>query len=605
MHGHTFTFTGSFDYNETTMSPLSYPVSHKNPHGSGTELCVRRLDSGLIELTPNKNTILHLASEWGDVDYVKEILKNHTCLLYRRNSEGETAAYVAAREGHVDILAIMINYYFKLQTESIEQFVTRGMDKHTALHIAIQNHHVGVVFWLIQEIPLLINCVNDFCEIPHVLAAERGFDHILQKVFPECNQRDFTTSNGKTTLHAAAIYGSPGCIRTVVNHSRDLLYKQDKRGWTPLFYAIYHNNSSATTALLDADCSIGYQMLVEDDISTSHIYFAASQGHCETMKILISKCPGCLEVTYANGRDILHYAIENKKLEVIKFMFSCELFTRLINKRDGDGNTPIHLFMRSEIEMMEAIMDSRVNINALNNENLTPLDVASSDDKRERLLKGIGNVRGIGNQTRVLFPTVYIRFRVDEESRQRKKEEQKEIELKGKEYEKEFEPYFKVLENLVLVTTLITTATFAVVFAVPGGFDGNEGSNQGMPILLRKSAYKAFVVTNTIAFSCSCSCTVLIGYIWMLIYSGSYKQIDVNEILRKKIRERTFVMYILTGFALVTMAIAFVTGMYVVLTPSLSFATSLCVMSLFIMVFMSVFPRKVIRIVNYERLRYV
>lgn len=51
-------------------------------------------------------------------------------------------------------------------------------------------------------------------------------------------------------------------------------------------------------------------------------------------------------------------------------------------------------------------------------------------------------------------------------------------------------------DSLVVLTALIATSSFAAAFAVPGGFDGNEGFKQGMPILLRKAAYKAFVVSK-------------------------------------------------------------------------------------------------------------
>ncbi|PWA53939.1 ankyrin repeat-containing protein [Artemisia annua] len=104
-------------------------------------------------------------------------------------------------------------------------------------------------------------------------------------------------------------------------------------------------------------------------------------------------------------------------------------------------------------------------------------------------------------------------------------------------------------DSLVVVTTLIATASFAAAFTVPGGFDGNEGSKQGMPILLRKAAYKALVVLNALAFSCSC-CEGT-GYIAALQYT-------------------------LTGNAMVAMASAFITGTYVILAPSLAFAISLC-----------------------------
>lgn len=149
---------------------------------------------------------------------------------------------------------------------------------------------------------------------------------------------------------------------------------------------------------------------------------------------------------------------------------------------------------------------------------------------------------------------------------------------------KESEAHFKIVDNLVLVATLIATASFAAAFTVPGGFDSSNGSKQGTPFLLKKTAFRAFVVTNAIAFSCACS--VLLGHIYLLIYRNRYNEADEKE--QKYIDDRIVVLYFLTGIALVAMALAFVTGLYVVLTPSLGLAIFICVMTFFIIVFSSI-----------------
>ena len=145
---------------------------------------------------------------------------------------------------------------------------------------------------------------------------------------------------------------------------------------------------------------------------------------------------------------------------------------------------------------------------------------------------------------------------------------------------------FKITENIVLVATLIATATFAAAFTIPGGSDTNETSTKGTPVLLKKAAFQAFIISNTLAFACSCS--VLCGHIMLLIYRD--RRGTTNWDMMQRVQDRAYGMYLLTGLAMLTMAIAFITGTYVVLTPSLGLAVFLSVISLFIICSTVTFP---------------
>ncbi|PWA58208.1 ankyrin repeat-containing protein [Artemisia annua] len=322
------------------------------------------------------------------------------------------------------------------------------------------------------------------------------------------------------------------CIKYLLREEIDQKIR-DEHGWTPLRYAVHHNNASATAELVDADPSIVNQIMKEDGINTFAVHIAASQGYCETLKVLMTHCPGCSELVDEKGKNILHVAVENKKTEVIELIYQDESYTSLVNEKDKDGNTPMHLLMVSDLEMMEVAIDYR--------------RVAASShvrDKRSLSIKVIP----------------WDEKRTEEE--------------------------FKLEENLLIVATLIATASFAAAFTVPGGFDGNEGSKQGMPILLRKTAFKVFMLANTGAFASSCS--VLGSHIFLLVYR--LKPNEVDEENRKSIHTRIAGMYYITGFALLNMIVAFITGVYVVLSPIRDLAIYLCVLPIWVPAYTIFFP---------------
>ncbi|KAI3795446.1 hypothetical protein L1987_38101 [Smallanthus sonchifolius] len=167
---------------------------------------LEKLDNGLLVLNASNNNVLHLVSK---IAHVKNILENDPSHIHCRNSDTETPAYVAAREGRVDILRFMIDFV-KRMNEDVESIITRIKDNHNALHIAIQNHHIEVIFLLIEEIPQLANRMNEFKESPLYLAAERGYFGVVELILKKCKEISFEGRNGKSALHAAVISDSGG-----------------------------------------------------------------------------------------------------------------------------------------------------------------------------------------------------------------------------------------------------------------------------------------------------------------------------------------------------------------------------------------------------------
>lgn len=106
-------------------------------------------------------------------------------------------------------------------------------------------------------------------------------------------------------------------------------------------------------------------------------------------------------------------------------------------------------------------------------------------------------------------------------------------------------------DSHLVVATLIATVTFAAGFTMPGGYQGEKGPEQGFAVLSRNAAFKAFVITNTIAMAMS-SCSVLV-----LLFCRNYT--SPSGKLQKNFRNAlSFIL-----FALMAMVVAFITGTYV------------------------------------------
>ncbi|KAM7486915.1 hypothetical protein LguiA_002924 [Lonicera macranthoides] len=133
--------------------------------------------------------------------------------------------------------------------------------------------------------------------------------------------------------------------------------------------------------------------------------------------------------------------------------------------------------------------------------------------------------------------------------------------------DKWYTTYVKVVKkklnvNLV-VATIIATITFAAGFTLPGGFNQNDGPNQGRAFLVRKAAFRAFVIADTIAVTCS-SCA-------MFIYFLLGDVVEQNQFYRLAISAN---MLLISSAG--TMIMAFITGMYAVLGHSRGLAISVC-----------------------------
>ncbi|KAM3236402.1 hypothetical protein P3L10_016439 [Capsicum annuum] len=132
----------------------------------------------------------------------------------------------------------------------------------------------------------------------------------------------------------------------------------------------------------------------------------------------------------------------------------------------------------------------------------------------------------------------------------------------------EIESIMKIAQIHIVVATLIMTVTFTARIALPGGFESNPDiSNQGMAILTRKTAFRAFVVSDAISFTCS-AISIFIYFLMENVSRRTY-----NKKLIQSLCDLTCIFLYLS---MLSVLITFATGMFATLSHSLGLAVTVC-----------------------------
>ncbi|KAK0595781.1 hypothetical protein LWI29_009921 [Acer saccharum] len=124
------------------------------------------------------------------------------------------------------------------------------------------------------------------------------------------------------------------------------------------------------------------------------------------------------------------------------------------------------------------------------------------------------------------------------------RETHKELAKEGEEWMK------KTAESCMLVSILIATVLFAAAFTVPGG---NTNDDKGIPIFLRTSAFKTFVISDALGLFFSLTSLLM----FLAIMTARYELEEFHESLPKKLIIGLGSLFV----SIATMIIAFVTAL--------------------------------------------
>lgn len=402
------------------------------------------------------DTCLHIAIRAGDFDAALEILSSYeenklNELLSKKNQSGETALYVAAEYGCVDLVKEMIKHY-DIEAASIK--AKNGFD---AFHIAAKQGNLEVLK-ILMEMHSELSMTSDSSNTTALhTASEQGHIEVVNYLLEKnSSMANIARSNLKTALHSCARKGHLEVVKALSQKVPTIVGRADKKGQTALHMAVKGQNVEVVNALIEADNAL-INMVDKWDNTALHI--TTRKGRTEIVWALLShKEVIKKEAINKYGETALDTAVKFGKSEIAAI-----LQQHGVPKAQSIKTTPLPLTPKTR-ELKQTVSDIKHNVH----------------DQLEHTLKTQKRVKVIGKRINKMH----------------------------------LEGLNNAINSTTVVAVLIATVTFAAIFQLPGQYvDGTKpippGFTLGEGNIASNPEFIVFLIFDSLALFISLAVVVV------------------------------------------------------------------------------------------------
>ncbi|XP_023637375.1 ankyrin repeat-containing protein BDA1 isoform X2 [Capsella rubella] len=216
-----------------------------------------------------------------------------------------------------------------------------------------------------------------------------------------------------TPLHVASAYGNLAFAMEMMNLKPSFARKLNTYGLSPLHLAIEKGQTRLTLGLLKLDPDLA---CLRGNEGTTPFHMLVRRGEIDLMTEFLLACPACVKDVNVNGETALHIAVLNdryEELEVLvgwvqrlRHMDAESLETQVLNRRDENGNTVLHIATyHKKIKAIKLLLSSpAVNRNIHNQNGLTALDIMQNQRHSNRTREIQETIRKSGGKSAKSLP---------------------------------------------------------------------------------------------------------------------------------------------------------------------------------------------------------
>ncbi|XP_059292181.1 ankyrin repeat-containing protein ITN1-like [Lycium ferocissimum] len=422
----------------------------------------------------------------------------------------DSTLYNAAVKGNTSDGEFLLAEYLKRDEEIGYQVTPKG---NTVLHVASFYGHSHFVGEVLEITPALLCYKNKKNETAlHLAAAIKGHKRVVRVLLHAAGEENketlmrMTDDNGDTALHKAARSGNFGAVKVLVKEDSELFnfqFPANNAEETPLYLAAESDFADCASQILKSSIRPTYG------------------GPC--------------------GRTALHAATiqRNRRLrKVVSEMLGWnKSLAYLPAGSENDWTTTIHIAAsEGYVNVIKELLNHCPDCwELLNSNGQNALHVAISNKKRREKLSFQRRLRQFRRGRRDFeIKRKNMHEPEDEMDSGGTNTQQRENKAKRDKIGK-LKDIMTATQIHLVVATLLVTVTFAAALTLPGGFESDPDShNKGMAMLIRKTVFRAFVVSNAIAFTCSSS--AVFSYFFIAVNAASTKKLKtIRRLLRRRV----------------------------------------------------------------------
>ncbi|OIW00492.1 hypothetical protein TanjilG_27605 [Lupinus angustifolius] len=364
----------------------------------------------------HKDTELHLAARHGDVaairhiisrineqmvgtlsmnnaDFDAEVDEMRSAIVNDVNELGETALFIAANKGHLDVVKELLQY---ASPEGISMKNDMGFDP---LHIAANHGHLAIVQVLLDHDPGLINTFSPSSNAtPLISAATRGHTNVVDQLLShDLSQLESSRSNGKNALHLAARQGHVDVVKLLLEKDPQLARRTDKKGQTALHMAVKGMSCEVVKLILCADAAI---VMLPDKFGNTALHITTRKKRVEIVNELLllpDTNVNALTRNHETALDIAEALPRSEEILEIK-----DILARYGAIKANDLNQPRDKLIRNTVTQIRRDVHTQLEQTCKTNMNVNGLAI----ELRKLHRAGINNATNSVTVVAVLFATV-------------------------------------------------------------------------------------------------------------------------------------------------------------------------------------------------------